>query len=252
MSLRNSSSPLDSIRNGNSSNALLPAAYGDVRPHHLLALYAAYCGVSFLFTASGLSQKLAHKMLALSSRNSDSLIPLIYVGLMIPDCLIRWGIRGRLRHHLSDLRAESVEEELATKMKIVQQLTDMPIAVETDAANQQHYEMPSAFYDLCLGPAKKYSCGLWPDDKQSITFAESETLMLDLYCQRAGVVDGMRIVDLGCGWGSLTLHIAQRYPNCQITAISNSHSQREYIYKHAELRCLNVQNIRVITVRTTL
>jgi cyclopropane-fatty-acyl-phospholipid synthase len=88
---------------------------------------------------------------------------------------------------------------------------------------------------------------LWPD--ATTTFEESEIHMLDLYCERAGVRDGMKIVDLGCGWGSLTLHLAKKYPNAQITAISNSHSQREYIYNQAERRCLNVKNINIITVR---
>ena len=103
------------------------------------------------------------------------------------------------------------------------------------------------FYDLCLGPRKKYSSGLWP--KPNTTFEESEVAMLELYCQRAGVQDGMKIVDLGCGWGSLTLHLAERYPACQITGISNSASQREYILKTAAARGYNVANINIITVR---
>ncbi|KAI2508253.1 Mycolic acid cyclopropane synthetase [Fragilaria crotonensis] len=121
----------------------------------------------------------------------------------------------------------------------------MPIAIETDAANAQHYEVPAKFYDLCLGPCKKYSSGLWPTP--TTTFEESEIIMLDLYCQRAGVKDGMHIVDLGCGWGSLTLHLIQKYPNCKITSISNSHSQRDYILNTAKERGNNVQNIQVIT-----
>ena len=122
----------------------------------------------------------------------------------------------------------------------------MPIAIETDAANAQHYEVPARFYDLCLGPCKKYSSGYWPSP--DTTFAESEIAMLDLYCTRAGVQDGMHIVDLGCGWGSLTLHLAQKFPNAKITGISNSHSQREYILRTAKDRGLKVENITIITV----
>ena len=109
----------------------------------------------------------------------------------------------------------------------------------------QHYEVPAKFYDICLGPRKKYSSGLWPSP--DTTFEESEVAMLEKYCDIAGVQDGMQIVDLGCGWGSLTLHLAERYPNCKITSISNSSSQREYILSTAEQRGYNVQNITVVT-----
>jgi len=132
-----------------------------------------------------------------------------------------------------------------TKMEIVRQLKTMPVAINTTEANDQHYEVPSAFYDLALGPRKKYSSGLWPSP--STTFEESEKAMLDLYCDRAQLEDGMKIVDLGCGWGSLTLHLAEKYPNSTITGISNSHSQREYILKTAEERNLKVQNITIVT-----
>ncbi len=133
----------------------------------------------------------------------------------------------------------------------------MPIAIETDLANEQHYEVPARFYDLCLGPNKKYSSGLWPFAASSMgkgrgmtwddSLQRSEEAMLDLYMERAQIVDGMKIVDLGCGWGSLTLHIAKHFPNCQITSISNSNSQREYILNTARDRGYKVENIRVIT-----
>lgn len=130
-------------------------------------------------------------------------------------------------------------------MKIVQQLQTMPVAINTDEANDQHYEVPAEFYSLCLGPRKKYSSGLWPTPKT--TFEESEVAMLDLYCERAQLKDGMHIVDLGCGWGSLTLHLAEKYPNSKITGISNSNSQREYIMRTAKDRGLNVDNIKIVT-----
>ena len=158
------------------------------------------------------------------SKLSESVIPLIHAGV-VPDFLIRYGIRVQLRNHLQQLKASDVETELSNKLAIVKQLTDMPIAVATDEANDQHYEVPAAFYDLCLGPCKKYSSGLWPTSKT--TFVESELHMLELYCKRAGVTDGMKIVDLGCGWGSLTLYLMEHFP-CEVTSISNSHSDSGY------------------------
>ena len=121
----------------------------------------------------------------------------------------------------------------------------MPIAINTDEANDQHYEVPAAFYDLSLGPRKKYSSGLWPT--ASTTFEESEIAMLELYAVRAQLEDGMHIVDLGCGWGSLTLFLAEKYRNAKITGISNSNSQREYIMRTAKERGLNVENINIVT-----
>jgi cyclopropane-fatty-acyl-phospholipid synthase len=148
------------------------------------------------------------------------------------------------------------------KMEIANELKTMPIAVETQCANQQHYEVPARFYDLCLGPNKKYSSGFWPfpasklGKGKKLSWDEglemSEVAMLDLYMQRAGIKDGMKVVDLGCGWGSVTLHIAKHFPNCKITSISNSHSQREYILNTAKERGYNVDNIRVITCDASL
>ena len=109
--------------------------------------------------------------------------------------------------HLNILASDGAEQELDQKLKTVNKLKTMPIAIATDDANEQHYEVPAKFYDLCLGPRKKYSSGLWP--LPTTTFEESEVAMLEKYCEHAGVEDGMSIVDLGCGWGSLTLHLAE-------------------------------------------
>ena len=189
--------------------------------------------------------------MGLLSNTRDVLLPLVYSG-WVPDALVRLGIRVRLEAQLVELRGIGCQDDLHSKMNIVQELTSMPLAVETsaDLANAQHYEVPAAFYDLSLGPRKKYSSGLWPYPKT--TFEESEVYMLDLYCDRAGLEDGMHIVDLGCGWGSLTLHLAERFPNAKITGISNSHSQREYILKTAKDRGFNVSNINIVTVRALL
>lgn len=219
---------------------ILPSTYQEVRPHHVgLGL----CLIR-LVSRSTLVQKVSENILNLLSRFSEQCIPLIHMGL-VPDFVIRFGIRIQLYDHLNILKAETVQAELSNKLQIVQTLKTMPIAIETDVANEQHYEVPAKFYDLCLGPRKKYSSGLW--NSPSTTFEESEVAMLEHYCQLADVKDGMKIVDLGCGWGSLTLHLAERYPNAQITGISNSHSQREYILKTAANRGYNVSNITIIT-----
>jgi len=218
----------------------MPRDYQSFRPHHVVVLYAA----TRLISSSKLYKKFSDLILSALSRTTEILIPIIHVGL-VPDFLIRLGIRIQLRNHLAVLNSDDVEIEQQQKMEIVKELHSMPIAIETEAANDQHYEVPAKFYDLCLGPCKKYSSGLWPSSKT--TFDESEVIMLDLYCERAGVKDGMHIVDLGCGWGSLTLHLIAKYPNCKITSISNSHSQREYILSTAKSRGNNVENINVIT-----
>jgi 2-polyprenyl-3-methyl-5-hydroxy-6-metoxy-1,4-benzoquinol methylase len=219
---------------------IVPTTYNDVRPHHL----GVGLVVLRLVANSKLMQTLARNILSVLSQLSERCIPLIHKGL-VPDTIIRLGIRIQLYDHLNILKAETVQEELHNKLQIVQTLKSMPIAIQTEAANQQHYEVPAKFYDLCLGPRKKYSSGLWPS--QQTTFEESEVAMLEHYCQLANVKDGMKIVDLGCGWGSLTLHLAERYPNAKITGISNSHSQRDYILQTAKDRGYNVSNITIIT-----
>lgn len=220
---------------------VVPRDYQQVRPHHLVVLYATYTFI----TSTTFYKSLSNKFLGLLSKLAERCIPLIQIGL-VPDFVIRFGIRLQTRDRLAQLASVNAETELQQKMDIVQQLRTMPIAIETGAANKQHYEVPARFYDLCLGPRKKYSSGLWPSPQT--TFEESEVLMMDLYCERAQIKDGMKLCDLGCGWGSLTLHLAERFPNAKITGISNSHSQRDYILKTASERGLNVDNITIITV----
>jgi Mycolic acid cyclopropane synthetase len=241
----------------NSSSSTSSAAsahqhYQALRPHHLLVFYGVFQAVA----ATGIFTRLSHALVALASNASESFIPCIHAG-WVPDCVIRFGIRLQLKHHLSILSSSSnCSDELEKKLAIVEQLKSMPIAIETDAANAQHYEVPAAFYQFCLGPNRKYSSGLWGAPNASLE--ESERAMLELYCQRAGVLTNsdtlsggiLHIVDLGCGWGSLTLYLAQHYPNCRITGISNSHSQREYILATARQRGLNLANIDIITVRS--
>jgi Mycolic acid cyclopropane synthetase len=246
-----------------SSSSFAADHYQALRPHHLLLLYGLYQAVA----ATGILARIRHALLAFASNASESFIPCIQAGL-VPDCVIRFGIRLQLKHHLQILASSNnCTDELEKKLQIVEQLKQMPIAIETDAANAQHYEVPASFYQLCLGPHRKYSSGLWRKPYTAgSSMEESERAMLELYCQRAGVTNsndddddadgggggGMHIVDLGCGWGSLTLYLAQHYPTCRITGISNSASQREYILATARQRGLNLANIEIITVRVTL
>ena len=162
---------------------------------------------------------------------------------VVPDRLIRMGIRAMLRDLLASFDARGVEGTMATKQAFVAELKTLPIAVDTRAANEQHYEVPTEFYQLVLGPCLKYSCGLW--SSPSTTLAESETAMLELYCERAELVDGMKVLDLGCGWGSVSLYVAAKYPNCRVTSVSNSATQRAYIEGECQKRGLT--NVTVIT-----
>jgi cyclopropane-fatty-acyl-phospholipid synthase len=174
----------------------------------------------------------------------------------IPDALIRYGIRRLLRERLREEDRGGPEAQQAHLMRLVEQLRASPIAVETAAANAQHYEVPSEFYHLVLGRHLKYSCcyyrltgkfGGGGDEatQGGDTLDEAEAAMLDLTCRRARLADGERILELGCGWGSLTLYMAARYPNARITAVSNSRTQREWILARAAERGL--ANVEVIT-----
>eukprot|EP00968_Pinguiococcus_pyrenoidosus_P011210 scaffold895_cov315-Pinguiococcus_pyrenoidosus.AAC.59 len=137
----------------------------------------------------------------------------------------------------------SASAKMEETRRFAEELRTYPIAVATDDANTQHYEVPAALYDCCLGPYKKYSSGYWPTP--DTTFEESETAMLELYCERAQLEDGMAILDLGCGWGSVSLFVAEKYPNARVVGLSNSNSQREYIMQTAKAKGLS--NVEIIT-----
>ena len=117
------------------------------------------------------------------------------------------------------------------------------VTIETQLANEQHYEVPAKFFELVLGSRLKYSCGWWDDATTSLD--ESEEVMLRLTCERAGIENGMRVLDLGCGWGSLSLWSAEKFPQCQITSLSNSASQKTFIEGKCAQRGL--ENLNVIT-----
>lgn len=162
---------------------------------------------------------------------------------LLPDALIRMGIRHRLSETLKEHRAPTVEARRANILKHVNGLKQMPVAIATDEANEQHYEVPTRFYELVLGKHLKYSSGYWPSENTS--FDDSEAAMLQLTCERAQLEDGHRILELGCGWGSLSLWMASHYPNAQITVVSNSRTQKAHIDAQAEKRGL--KNLEVIT-----
>jgi len=162
---------------------------------------------------------------------------------VLPDFLIRVGIRKLLRERLSELRRDGAEARQQRFNDLLALLRESPIAVETDAANEQHYEVPAAFFERVLGRYLKYSCCYFDPGVTDLSRAEGR--MLDITVGRARIEDGMDILELGCGWGSLTLFTAERFPDARITAVSNSHGQREHIQARAAERGLD--NIEVIT-----
>lgn len=162
---------------------------------------------------------------------------------LVPDSLIRVGIRQLLKKRLSDEFFDDPTRREIRYNGLLQELSASPIAIETHAANDQHYEVPAQFFKYVLGENLKYSACYW--DKNTETLGQAEENMLDLYLKNAQIQDGQDILELGCGWGSLTLWMAQRFPNSNIVAVSNSASQREHIESQSRLRQLD--NVRVMT-----
>jgi cyclopropane-fatty-acyl-phospholipid synthase len=161
----------------------------------------------------------------------------------LPDFLLRIGIRHLLLQRLREENQGSVEAQQKHLLALVAELKRSPIAIETRAANAQHYEVPTRFYQFCLGKRLKYSGAFWPENVATLDAAE-ET-MLKLTCERAQIADGQKILELGCGWGSLSLWLAEKYPTAQITGVSNSATQKLHIDGEAKKRGL--RNLRIIT-----
>lgn len=161
----------------------------------------------------------------------------------VPDWFVRQGIKHLCRQRLKDEAAHDCEEQSKRFSNFLEELYKSFIAVETDKANEQHYEVPAEFYDLCLGEHKKYSSCYYNSGNESLS--EAEKNMLQIYLERAELNDGQNILELGCGWGSLTLFMAEAMPNSKITALSNSSSQREYINAQCQQR--GISNITVVT-----
>lgn len=162
---------------------------------------------------------------------------------LVPDYALRAGIRRLLEKRLQEISATDCETAAEIEAGFVAAMHEAPIALVPELANEQHYELPADFFRHCLGKHRKYSACYWADDTK--TLDEAEALALQLTCEHATLSDGQTILELGCGWGSLTLWMAAHYPNSRITAVSNSNSQREFILAEAAARGLS--NIEVIT-----
>jgi len=162
---------------------------------------------------------------------------------LVPDGVVRGAIRRLLRARLIELRADDAEHVAEETARFVAEMDASPIAPLSHKANEQHYELPADFFVEALGPHRKYSACYWSAGVESLGAAENAAL--EMTCQRAGLADGQRILELGCGWGSLTLYMASQYPNASIVAVSNSRAQREFIL--AEARRRGVGNIVVLT-----
>lgn len=158
----------------------------------------------------------------------------------LPDSLVRFGMRQLIRDRSKSL---TDSDDRSGFQKLLQELAALPVATETDRANEQHYEVPAEFFHLSLGDHLKYSCCYYENSSDSLSVAEATALQKT--CQHASLADGQSVLELGCGWGSLSLWMAKHYPKSAITAISNSRSQKEWIDQQAHDRGLT--NLTVVT-----
>ena len=161
----------------------------------------------------------------------------------LPDVLVRKGIRQLVDKRLQEIKADNCETGMADLTAFIKSMNAASIAQVPELANAQHYEVPAEFFHLCLGKQRKYSSCFWMQDTQSLD--EAEVLALIQTCDHADIQDGQHILELGCGWGSLSLWMAEKYPKSTITGVSNSNSQREYIMAAAKARGLS--NLTIIT-----
>lgn len=161
----------------------------------------------------------------------------------MPDSAIRWGIRRLCRERLRTDVPRDAELVRETAEAFAARMRQSPIAPVPDKPNRQHYEIPAEFFRRILGKHLKYSCCYFADGVTELDDAEAAAL--GVTCERAGLSDGMRILELGCGWGSLSLWMAERYPGSRITAVCNSNSQRVFVTLQAKKRCLD--NLEVVT-----
>jgi cyclopropane-fatty-acyl-phospholipid synthase len=172
---------------------------------------------------------------------NNLLIRAVEFGLF-PDFIVRYGIRLLLRKRLYQIHSFNCEYAGEIQANMVSKMLNSPIAVNTNSANEQHYEVSDGFYQQILGDRYKYSCCFWESNNDCLDDAEIKAL--EITCRRANIQDGMKVLDLGCGWGSLSLWVAEHYPNCSVTSVSNSVSQHSFISKQAIDKKLN--NIQVI------
>jgi cyclopropane-fatty-acyl-phospholipid synthase len=159
-----------------------------------------------------------------------------------PDRLVRRGMRIAIERRLREER----NRPDATRDAWLREWNSGPIALVPQSANDQHYEVPAAFFELVLGPRLKYSGCLWSEGVDDLAAAEEQ--MLGATCSFAELEDGMEVLDLGCGWGSLSLWIAENHPGCTVTAVSNSRRQGEFIESRAAEAGLSNVTHRVMDV----
>ncbi|CAN6588703.1 unnamed protein product [Malus baccata var. baccata] len=161
---------------------------------------------------------------------------------LLPDAVVRRLTRLLLASRLRSGYRPSSELQLSDLLQFVQSLKEMPIAIKTDDPKAQHYEVPTSFFKMVLGKNLKYSCCYFNDE--SSTLEDAEKAMLELYCERSQIRDGHTVLDVGCGWGSLSLYIAQKYNNCKVTGICNSTTQKAFIEEQCQN--LQLQNVEII------
>ncbi len=165
---------------------------------------------------------------------------------LIPDAVIRRGIGLLNRKRLCLEGAGYAEARQVKKNDFIDRLKNSPVVLQPEKPRQQHYELPPAFFRQVMGRRMKYSCGLWTDSVQ--TLDDAEEAMLAETCRRAGIADGQRILDAGCGWGALSLYIAERFPGCRILAISNSTPQRNFIEDRCREKRLTSVDVRTVEI----
>ncbi|XP_011081643.1 (S)-coclaurine N-methyltransferase isoform X2 [Sesamum indicum] len=161
---------------------------------------------------------------------------------LLPDAVVRRLTRLLLASRLRSGYRSSAELQLSDLLQFAHSLREMPIAIKTEKPKSQHYEVPTSYFKLVLGKHLKYSCCFFPN--KSSTLEDAEKAMLELYCERSQIKDGQSVLDVGCGWGSLSIYIAQKYPNCQVTGICNSITQKAHIEE--QCRELQLQNVEII------
>jgi cyclopropane-fatty-acyl-phospholipid synthase len=162
---------------------------------------------------------------------------------LLPDPVVRFGMRRLLGRRLRDEQRTATRFGGPSVRAFVDEMRSEPVAVATAAANEQHYELPAEFFATVLGPWLKYSSGFWDADVRDLAGAEER--MLQLTSERAGIEDGMDVLDLGCGWGSFSLWVAEHYPGCRVLAVSNSRSQAEFIRARCAAEALD--RVEVVT-----
>ncbi len=182
------------------------------------------------------------KHLALTNFDTEHLQRILTHGIKIVSNQVQYSLIDRRPEIRIRYQAELDEREIE-RQGLIAKLKQSPIAIEADQANRQHYEVPAEFFQLVLGTRKKYSCCLWPPGVHMLD--QAEDAMLQLTCERAQLQDGMDILDLGCGWGSFCLWVAEHYPNSRVVAVSNSRTQKEHI--DALCRRRNIQAVETIT-----